>query len=241
LRYRQTIELLGRIMDLGMGTGLSTNGSCLTPGTLSRLRNLGLGAIQVSMDAPDGDLAAEIRGHPDAYRDAMRAIRSLREFAAVTVSTVVSAHNFELLDRIIEVCRPEGVERFKFFPQKQSGRAAGNGAALSDHQVREVLPGRCRELAVSYCVEVETLEPSEPCGSASSGFAIDQHGDLYPCIFGVGDQAQSYGNVDGIEIIEEFWFSERLDRFRQLPARPCRRCETTTSGVSVTVAGRCRR
>jgi radical SAM protein with 4Fe4S-binding SPASM domain len=74
-------------------------------------------------------------------------------------------------------------------------------------------------------VEIESLDNTEGCGSADTGFAIDQHGDVYPCIFGIADDRQRAGNILASSI-DDLWFDSPLFRtFRTQCSRPCHRCE----------------
>ncbi|WP_268981569.1 SPASM domain-containing protein [Wolbachia pipientis] len=63
-----------------------------------------------------------------------------------------------------------------------------------------------------------------------SGFAIEQKGDIYPCIFGVSDKTQCMGNILS-DSLDDVWFnSVKLDKFRKLDeGRLCHRCETPMS------------
>jgi MoaA/NifB/PqqE/SkfB family radical SAM enzyme len=102
-------------------------------------------------------------------------------------------------------------------PQKPVGRATHPVArplVLSAADIVGRLVPECARLADVHRVQLETIDRDQPCGSGSLGFAVDQRGDIYPCIFGVETPGQRCGNLL-TDDLDEVWFgSPVLEKFR---------------------------
>jgi radical SAM protein with 4Fe4S-binding SPASM domain len=71
---------------------------------------------------------------------------------------------------------------------------------------------------------IGTVE-EKPCGAARSGFAIDQKGDIFPCIFGIQNKEQCSGSILS-EDINTVWFNSPVfNNFRENNNFPCNSCE----------------
>ncbi|GGL93269.1 hypothetical protein GCM10012279_08730 [Micromonospora yangpuensis] len=217
-------DLAADILGRGLGFGVSTNATVLNAGRLERLRELGLSPIQVSLDGGQAATHEMIRAAPGAWPKTLAGIRALSDFTEVVINTVVNHINLGELESVVQIGLDAGVRRFKFFPQKPVGRS-NPSMTLDDTTIMTVLLPECQRLAEAYDVTIETINPTEGCGSGSIGFAVDQHGDVYPCIFGVENRSLRVGNLltDDLDTI---WFgSEVWEQFRSEPTSPCRRCE----------------
>ncbi|MFP3028413.1 MAG: radical SAM protein [Wolbachia sp.] len=232
LMFPQFFELASIILSKNLGFGLSTNASIITSTVVSKLRELNIKKIQVSLDGATSKTYEFIRGASlgSFNRSVLKGIRKLTEIAEVVINTVVNKLNFPELKDIITIGQSFGVKKFKFFPQKNCGRSKGySDIILSDREIIDVLIPECERLAKQYSTKIETIG-SGNCGSGISGFAIEQKGDIYPCIFGVSDKTQCMGNILS-DSLDDVWFnSVKLDKFRKLDeGRLCHRCETPMS------------
>ncbi|GGJ90280.1 hypothetical protein GCM10010123_20090 [Pilimelia anulata] len=213
-------EILGR----GMGFGVSTNATVLPPRTLTRLRELGVGTVQVSLDGGTAATHELIRGAPRSFARTLAGIEQIAQFATPVINTVVNRMNLAELEQIVKVGVQVGCSRFKFFPQKPVGRSTV-AHTLDDAQIMGTLVPECARLAELHQVEIETINPDEPCGSGTVGFAVDQRADIYPCIFGVENPAMRCGNLL-TDNLDDVWFSSTtMAAFRGAVSTPCRRCE----------------
>lgn len=214
------------IIECGLNTGLSTNAMVITPKALDRISALRIRNVQVSLDGATEDTNDVIRGKRGAFRATVRGIGLLSEVATPIVNTVVNTLNLGEVAQIVRLGLSLGVCKFKFFPQKYAGRAKDQPHLLLTDDEIESLASTCRNLAAEHQVEIEYLDRTQRCGSAFSGFAIDEVGDVFPCIFGIADPKQRAGNALE-QSIEDIWFaSPVLESFRALDNRQsCRRCE----------------
>jgi MoaA/NifB/PqqE/SkfB family radical SAM enzyme len=213
-------DILGR----GMGFGVSTNATVISDRVLARLRDLRIGAVQVSLDGATAGRHELIRGAPGSFTRTLTGIDRIATFTDVVINTVVNRLNAGELEQIVRLGIEHGCTRFKFFPQKPVGRST-HALTLNDAEIMDGLVPECVRLAATHQVEIETIDPGKPCGSGSVGFAVDQRADIYPCIFGVENIAQRCGNLlyDDLDAV---WFhSPVLAAFRGKVTTPCRRCE----------------
>jgi len=219
-------DLAADIIGRGLGFGVSTNATVLNAGRLERLRELGVSPVQVSLDGGQAATHEMIRNAPGSWHRTIAGIRALGEFTEVVINTVVNHINLRELEQVVQVGLGGGVRRFKFFPQKPVGRS-NPAVTLDDTTILTVLLPECQRLAEAYDVEIETISPTEGCGSGSIGFAVDQRGDVYPCIFGVENRSLRAGNLL-TDDLETMWFTATAwKQFRGQPTTPCRRCEAS--------------
>lgn len=217
-------DLAEQILDRGMGFGVSTNATALPDRILDRLRALRIGTVQVSLDGGTAPTHELIRGAPGAFARTLAGIGRIAEFTDVVINTVVNRVNLSELEQIVKIGVEAGCTRFKFFPQKPVGRSTRE-LTLDDDEIMHQLVPECVRLADTHRVEIETIDPRQPCGSGSIGFAVDQRADVYPCIFGVQNPGQRCGNLL-TDDLDRLWFdSPVLAGFRGEVAAPCRRCE----------------
>ncbi|MEO3925957.1 radical SAM protein [Micromonosporaceae bacterium B7E4] len=212
------------ILDRGMGFGVSTNATVLSERVIARLRQLRIGSVQVSLDGGTPATHELIRGASGSFTRTLAGIDRISEFCDVVINTVVNKINIGELEQVVQVGIAHGCRRFKFFPQKPVGRSSGD-LILSDSEIMHTLRGACARLADAHGVEIETVNPGQPCGNGSVGFAVDQRADIYPCIFGVENPAQRCGNLLADDLDEVWFTSPILAAFRGEVPTPCRRCE----------------
>lgn len=219
-------DLAADIISRGLGFGVSTNATVLGGDRLERLRELGASPVQVSLDGGQAATHEMIRNAPGSWDKTLAGIRAIGGFTEVVINTVVNHINLRELEQVVQVGLGGGVRRFKFFPQKPVGRSNA-AVTLDDATILTVLLPECRRLAEAYDVEIETISPTEGCGSGSIGFAVDQRGDAYPCIFGVENRSLRAGNLL-TDDLETMWFGSAVwEQFRGEPSTPCRRCESS--------------
>ncbi len=218
-------ELSKYILSKKLGYGMSTNATLLTKKNINRLKDLNLRRIQVSIDASTPEVYKMIRG-VDTFYQAISGLKEISHFTEPVINTVVNKKNYHQLEDIVLLGMANKVSKFKFFPQKNCGRTITfSEMVFNDKDIKNLIIPKCLELSKKYTVEIETIGQSA-CGSGTSGFAVDQYGFAYPCIFGVEDHTQRIGNILEQDL-EDIWFDSKiLNTFRQLERGEfCHRCE----------------
>lgn len=216
-------ELVRYIMNRGCITGLSTNGITVRDEALDFIRELGFDFVQVSLDGATAEVNDAIRGR-GTYRKTLQGIERLNSVTEVILNMVVGELNYHQIEELIQLGVDLGVRRFKFFPQKWAGRAATKKAWAIPYDAWESIVFDTWE--IKYGVEIDYMKLGTKCGSGSSGFAIDERGDVYPCIFGIHNQATRLGSLLDLSLNELWYESKKLREFRERPCEhPCNRCE----------------
>lgn len=228
LAFPQFFDLAKDILDRGLGFGLSTNGTVASSGVLSKLAGLGIKNVQVSLDGADAATHDHIRGTKGAFRRFKKGVSQLARVCEPVINTVVSSWNLDQLERIVLLGKELGCREFKFYPQKPVGRSLlHRDRCLSDVDIFERMVPECRRLQRVHSVKIETVDLEKPCGSGISGFALDEVGDVYPCIFGIRSRGQRCGNILQDDL-DALWFdSPRFEHFRsgKIAGAHCRSCE----------------
>lgn len=229
LLYPAVFQMADYILSLGLTCGLSTNAMAVNKTTMERLRALRLSSIQVSIDGATPGTNDRLRGAPGAFERTRRGLQQLAEITRPVVNTVVCPENLDELEGIVQLAVEAGCEEIKFFPEKIVGRSSTNDRHGLDDDQRARLAVTCGQLRSTYGVDIESLDNTGGCGSADTGFAIDQNGGVYPCIFGVSDPSQCAGNILHTQL-DDLWFSSPVfQRFRTQDSSPCHRCEAPVS------------
>lgn len=217
-------ELTEYILSQGCSTGLSTNAISVSNRAIDFIRKNNIEIIQVSLDGASSKLNDKIRGVNGAFTKSISGIKKLSKFSKIILNIVVSKLNQHEIEDIIKLGKKLGVDSFKFYPQKSVGRASRKRDIILSHTQWASIP--FNELKSKHDVKIDYLETGSNCGAGFSGFAINENGDLFPCIFGVHNNKIKIGSVLD-EDIEDMWFnSDRMNEFRmQSPIQPCNRCE----------------
>jgi radical SAM protein with 4Fe4S-binding SPASM domain len=127
----ETIAL--RLNDLGIKTGIVSNGLPLTETVVKRMNNSGLKAAGISIDGPESVHDA-IRGCPGAFRKALEGIEHLASANIdITIITSVNGLNVSRLDEVYEIVRMVGAWKWQLQPLFPLGRScADDELRLSD-------------------------------------------------------------------------------------------------------------
>jgi len=147
-------EIAAHLGNLGITTGVVSNGATLNPQTISRLREVGVSHVAVSIDGLE-ETHDLLRGGQGSFRDAMNGLLELiNQGIPTTVITTVSEKNIDQLPAMLDEFAMIGVERWRPQPLISTGR-------VLDH--RELLVGRATfEKLVDFFVK--SLPEAEDAG-----------------------------------------------------------------------------
>lgn len=220
----ECLDLIKYAVDSGVGTGVSTNGTILNKRILSQLDDIGIKRIQISLDTGNPGTQDTLRGKLGSWEKTVNNLKTFSASFECIVNAVVSRSNLQKLDSLVLLCQKYGIQFFKFTPVKLSGRAAlmKNDALTRDDII--ILKKTAENLSLKYQVEIELPGIDETCGSAFSGFAVNQYFEAHPCIFNMSKTSQSGGNVIA-DSIDDIWFGDTFEKFRRIKVvYPCSRC-----------------
>ena len=110
--YPGLAALVGAASDLGMHTGVNTNGSALSPELLESLLVAGLDSVTVSIYSHDPSKHDLMRREPGLFRRAVHALRRAADMSGleVNINTVLTRANLLEFDKILELALQLGAD-----------------------------------------------------------------------------------------------------------------------------------
>ena len=164
-----------RAHDRGLYISVATNGVLLTPETLNRLKDIGVGYIEVSLDSARPEVHDEFRGVPGSWKRALEGISNSSKAGVFTVmATTVTRLNYEDVPALIDLSKKLGVNRFTHFNFIPTGRAKEITSLDLSPQQREDLLRLLYEKSQTSGIEVLSTAPqfARVVFQQSSGHAI---------------------------------------------------------------------
>jgi len=139
---RKDLEQCGQALyDRGFPWGIVSNAMLLNKKRFAQLEQAGLRAITVSLDGFENS-HNRMRGHPDSYVNALRAIQIIAQSSSdltFDVVTCTNRWNFDELPALKELLIETGVKAWRVFTICPIGRAAENkDLQLEPHQFRQL-------------------------------------------------------------------------------------------------------
>jgi len=238
LRPADLVALTARATERGAYTNLITQGTFLDDPLLDELLAAGLAHIQISIQAPERELAATIAG-TDVHE---RKIETLRRVAkrdvALTLNCVLHRLNHDSLPDVLAFAEREGVRRLELANVQFYGWAYRNRSALmpSREQVErgaELVEAARTRLAgameITYVLPDYFQELPKPCmhGWASLALTVTPDGRVLPCPAATSITTLSFPNVNAMTLRDAWNDSEAFTLYRGtgwMPD-PCRSCE----------------
>lgn len=193
--------------NVNFTASMVTNGSCLTPDKLERMKSLHLRNVQVSMDgtAKHQDKRRFFRGGKPSFEIVRNNIdHFLRETdIRMTIQVTVDRANATAYEDLLE----EFGERYAPYIETQRLQIGCNpvqnrtgfddklgNCFSSDEIAKEKLA--CLENGVVNDKTPGLPRPSMPCMYRSAGqYAIDPEGNMYRCLEHLGNRSKRVGNV----------------------------------------------
>lgn len=123
LLRRDFYEIAKLAHEHGMYTAVATNGTVVTREVAEKLREAGVGYVQVSLDGARAETHDSFRGVRGAFEKAIAGIRNLVEAGVFTeVATTVTKLNYREVMEIIELCEELGVDWWMMYNFVPTGR-----------------------------------------------------------------------------------------------------------------------
>jgi len=190
-------ELVAHAKKLGMWVNLITNGTLLTPETVSALKTAGLDSAQVSIEGGSAAAHDRIVCRPGAFDAAVEGIRNLvKAGIRAHTNTTISALNKDSLPEIVELVKSLGLGKFSMNMLMPVGSAGANleETFISYGEIGPVIE-KVRGLAERAGLEFMWYSPTPMCvfnpvakGLGNKGCAacdgllsLAPNGDILPC------------------------------------------------------------
>ena len=229
-------ELVGAAEDLGMVSGLLTNGRRLADKKyIGRLIEEGIDYFQITLESYDKSIHNKMVC-ADAFDETVAGIKNATKSPIHTITnTTITKHNIKTLEKTVDFVASLGVNAFAMNGIIYSGEAKGGEMAVSEDELKAAL-SRVTEAAsrnnlrfiwytpTQYC----RLNPMEldlgikQCTAGKFNMCVEPNGDVLPC--------QSYyepvGNILS-DPWEKIWMNPLLVsmRNREYLMEKCEACE----------------
>ena len=238
LRPRDLVAMTARATELGAYTNLITQGTFLDDALLGDLLDAGLAHVQISIQAPERDLAATIAG-TDVHERKVEVLRRVAQRdVALTLNCVLHRLNHDTLPDVLAFAEREGVRRLELANVQFYGWAYRNRSALmpTREQVERgavlVEAARARlagAMDITYVLPDYFQELPKPCmhGWGSLALTITPDGRVLPCPAATSITTLSFPNVTGTTVRDAWYGSEAFTLYRGTAwmPDPCRSCE----------------
>lgn len=188
-------QIVERCIHNRIPTLLSTNGTLITREKAEKLKEIGLGGVQVSIDSADPKIHDTFRGVPGAYRRTMRGLKNLLHagIQTVRVATVASKLNFNEIPKLVDQLDNMGISYQRILRFLPIGRGkAHRDLALSNEEIKELLgilekkqdePGN---IIVDFSDAFNPPIVDRPTHACTGGVlwcAINPNGYVVPCTY----------------------------------------------------------
>jgi pyrroloquinoline quinone biosynthesis protein E len=238
LRAADLVALTARATERGAYTNLITQGTFLDNELLDALLDAGLAHVQISIQAPERELAATIAG-TDVHE---RKVETLRRVAlrdvALTLNCVLHRLNHDSLPEVLAFAEREGIRRLELANVQFYGWAYRNRGALmpTREQVErgsELVSAARERLAgamdITYVLPDYFEELPKPCmhGWGRLALTVTPDGRILPCPAATSITTLQFPNVGDTSIREAWYESDAFTTYRGTAwmPDPCRSCE----------------
>jgi pyrroloquinoline quinone biosynthesis protein E len=222
----------------GLYTNLITQGTFLDDALLDRFVAAGLDHVQISVQAPEAELADRIAG-TEVHEQKLAAIeRVMRRDLAFTLNCVLHRANHDRIEAIVGLAERLGVRRLELANTQFYGWALQNRAWLmpTREQVRhgEAVVAQARErlhgrMEIVYVLPDYFEELPKPCmhGWGNAFMTVTPNGTVLPCPAAAAITTLSFENVRERSLREIWESSPSFTAYRGTAwmPEPCRTCD----------------
>lgn len=235
---RDLPALIEAASRLGLYSNLITQGTFLDDALLDQLLASGLDHVQISIQAPETELADRIAGAV-VHEKKIDALQRVRERdVALTLNCVLHRLNHDMIEDVIAFAQRLGIGRLELANVQFYGWAYRNRAALmpTREQVRhgEAVVAAARErlrgvMEITYVLPDYFGEFPKPCmnGWGHQFMTVTPNGYVLPCPAAAAIRTLEFENVRDRGLSEIWRESESFQRYRGTDwmPEPCRSCE----------------
>ena len=116
-------EVASKAKERGMYVALATNGTLITREVAKKLKDVGVGYVEISLDSATADQHDAFRGIPGSYERTLRGIKNCIDEGIFTcIATTVTQENLHEIPTIIDLAEKLGAKRFMAFNFIPAGR-----------------------------------------------------------------------------------------------------------------------
>lgn len=199
LMREDLFDIISYARSKNIRTNLLTNGTLLTSERASRLHDLGISIVQISIDGTK-ETHNQVRGESWAYDRAVRGIRNCKDYDIhVTVSNTLMKSNVSQIEKIIQEASENGAKGIGFQTLVPSPLLGINDPEFLDCQEMKRTYDTLKEFREKYSEKIDVYksevlwhlynpnlnnEPNFYLGGCSAGFkglSVLSDGTVYAC------------------------------------------------------------
>jgi len=118
-------DVVGKVKEEGMYAALATNGTLITRKVAKKLKDVGVGYVEISLDSAKPERHDDFRGVPGSFSRALEGIKHCVDQGVFTcVATTVTQLNLHEIPDIIDLTEKLRAQRFMAFNFIPAGRGA---------------------------------------------------------------------------------------------------------------------
>jgi MoaA/NifB/PqqE/SkfB family radical SAM enzyme len=177
--------------ELGIRSGVNTNGALITVDVARCLKESGMDIMKVSLDALDENIHQKIRGPGSSLKACLNGIHiaATAGFQVIVRFTLSRLNSSQIFD-CYEFAEQSGASKFQIKPLINAGRARGSDQFLSKTEIRVFLEALSKRSKGSPTVpEILCWSPDDACGMRAKACGsihkiyISTDGKVYTCNF----------------------------------------------------------
>lgn len=238
--YKGFYDILEGLLKVDIMPYICTNGSLIEDEDISKFKDLGIQALQISMDSAEPDIHHKLTNTKDSFRRVAKAIEKLSDAGiAVNVKTVLTPYNLDNIDHFIQFLNSIGVKKLTLDRYDVSSCGRGGAELLISEQqmehVRELVKENKEKIADKMTVEAVTASKKWKdekditfCGAFRRSLVILPNGDVSVCEKLIDVPEMIVGNICR-DSLYDIWNSEKItDILSPAPEKldaACRECK----------------
>ncbi|MBU7045192.1 MAG: radical SAM protein [Theionarchaea archaeon] len=252
LMHPQVFDVINILSQGGIMVSVPTNGTLIDSAAIQKLKESGVGAVQISIDGKDEKTHDTIRGVKGTFKKAVKALKELVQSGVPTGgSTTVSQQNIDQIPDIAHLLSELGVGNYNVRACMPCGRAGPEyrDMAPPPEQWRNALAS-LDDLGKSAGLNVVSMDPLQipltpplpervaggflSCGVGRTGCAVGPDGTVTPCAY-----IEEVAGTITEESLKDIWcFSPVLQKYRSKETMIGGKCKTCQ--WSITCGGGCK-
>lgn len=123
LLRRDFFDIAKLAHDYGIFTAVATNGTVITEEVAKKLKEIGIGYVQISLDGARPETHDQFRGVNGAWERAVRGIKNCVNVGIFTeVATTATKLNYQEIPEVVDFCEKLGVDWWMMFNFVPTGR-----------------------------------------------------------------------------------------------------------------------
>lgn len=229
---RNDLEIiLKRTQQNNINTMIATNGTLLTPSEARKLKDLNVGAIQISLDSPDLITHDHLRGKGNYLKTIQGIMNAKNAGLLVTLAFVANKANYLQIFDLISLSAKLEVDLLRIMPLIPIGTSSHYPTLKLDSEIIKVIQDQIRQGRIDFpklkimsgLEEHLAITPASPfgCGAGTTHLIINSDFTLSACDLGT-ELERTANPICNPEEIKKYWNEDPIfNSWRKKSASHC--------------------